>query len=170
DYSTLGGWPEMKGVGANSVMSRADQSFETAAQRGAFQLRQVCRDLSVRPIATYDSEYGSAAFMNLTEDIPADLLLRLRPNRCLYKAPEPYSGSGRPRKHGDKFQLANADSWGDSSATFSLEDETVGQVQIQQWSDLHFKKAAQRNFQVIRVTHPHCSGLWLAWVGNRCHL
>ncbi|ELS34848.1 hypothetical protein FEV09_00175 [Pseudanabaena catenata USMAC16] len=76
----------------------------------------------------------------MTEDIPADLLLRLRPNRCLYKAPAPYRGCGRPRKHGDKFQLANADSWGDPSATFSLEDETVGQVQIQQWSDLHFKK------------------------------
>ncbi|ELS32232.1 hypothetical protein FEV09_13355, partial [Pseudanabaena catenata USMAC16] len=58
---------------------------------------------SVSP--TYDSEYGSAAFMNLTEDIPADLLLRLRPNRCLYKAPEPYSGSGRPRKHGDNSNL-----------------------------------------------------------------
>ena len=64
----------------------------------------------VRPIATYDSEYGSAAFVNLTEDIPADLLMRLRPNRFLYKAPEAYSGCGRPCKHGDKFQLAKADS------------------------------------------------------------
>ncbi len=95
------------------------------------------------------------------------LLLRLRPNRCLYKAPEPYSGSVRPRKLGDKFQLANADSLGDSSATFSLEDETVGQVQIQLWSNLHFKKSAQQHFQVIRVTHPYCSGLWLAWVGEQ---
>ena len=99
--------------------------------------------------------------MNLTEDIPADLLLRLRPNRCLYKAPEPYSGYGRSRKHGDKFQLAKADSWGDPQSTFSLEDETVGQVQIQQWSDLHFKQASQRHVQVIRVTHPRCSGFWL---------
>ena len=38
---------------------------------------------------------------------------------------------------------------------------------IQQWSNLHFKKASQRHFQVIRVTHPHCSGLWLAWVGEK---
>ena len=137
------------------------------AQRATFQLKQVCRDLSVRPIATYDSEYGSAAFVNLTEDIPADLLLRLRPNRCLYKAPEAYSGCGRPRKHGNKFQLANADSWGETQSECTLEDETVGQVQIQQWSNLHFRQAAQRHIQVIRVTHSHCSGLWLAWVGEK---
>ena len=166
DYSNLGWVPEKSGSWAIPLCHERISSFETAAQRGAFQLRQVCRDLSVRPIATYDSEYGSAAFINLTEDIPADLLLRLRPNRCLYKAPEAYRGCGRPRKHGDKFQLANADSWGEAQSTFTLEDETVGQVQIQQWSNLHFKKAAQRHFQVIRVTHPHCSGLWLAWVGE----
>jgi len=40
-------------------------------------------------------------------------------------------------------------------------------VLIQQWSDLHFKKASQRHFQVIRVTHLHCAGLWLAWVGEQ---
>jgi len=167
DYSTLAWIPEMTGSWAIPLCHERISSFETAAQRATFQLRQVCRDLTVRPIATYDSEYGSAAFMNLTEDIPADLLLRLRPNRCLYKVPAPYSGCGRPRKHGDKFQLAKSDSWGEPSATFSLEDETVGQVQIQQWSDLHFKKASQRHFQVMRVTHPHCSGLWLAWVGEQ---
>ena len=105
--------------------------------------------------------------MNLTEDIPSDLLLRLRPNRCLYKSPEGYSGCGRPRKHGDKFQLANAASWGEAQSTSTLEDETIGQVQIQQWSNLHFKKSAQRHFQVIRVTHPHCAGLGLAWVGEQ---
>ncbi|WP_176453280.1 transposase [Pseudanabaena sp. SR411] len=117
--------------------------------------------LSARPIATYDSEYGSAAFMNLTEDIPSDLLLRLRPNRCLYKSPAGYSGCGRPRKHGDKFQLANAASWGEAQSTSTLEDETIGQVQIQQWSNLHFKKSAQRHFQVILVTHHWWSGFLL---------
>jgi len=167
DYSTLAWIPEMTGSWAIPLCHERISSFETAGQRAAFQLSQVCRDLTVRPIATYDSEYGSAVFMNLTEDIPADLLIRLRPNRCLYKAPAPYSGYGRPRKHGDKFQLANADSWGEPSATFSLEDETVGQVQIQQWSNLHFRQAAQRHIQVIRVTHSHCSGLWLAWVGEQ---
>ncbi|ELS31231.1 hypothetical protein FEV09_18390 [Pseudanabaena catenata USMAC16] len=59
-----GGVPEMEGSWAIPLCHERISSFETAAQRGAFQLRQVCRDLSVRPIATYDSEYGSAAFMN----------------------------------------------------------------------------------------------------------
>ncbi|OYQ64162.1 hypothetical protein B9G53_13415 [Pseudanabaena sp. SR411] len=135
DYSTLGWIPEMTGSWAIPLCHERISSFETAAQRAAFQLRQVCRDLSVRPIATYDSEYGSAAFVNLTDDIPADLLLRLRPNRCLYKAPEAYSGCGRPRKHGHKFQLANADSWGKTQSECTLEDEQLGQVQIQQWSN-----------------------------------
>jgi hypothetical protein len=62
----------------------------------------------VRPIATYDSEYGNASFVKQTAGIEADLLLRLRSNMCLWGAPPPYSGKGRPKVHGHKFKLADS--------------------------------------------------------------
>jgi hypothetical protein len=43
-----------------------------------------------------------------TAGIAADLLLRLRPNMCLWGAPPAYSGKGRPKVHGDKFKLADS--------------------------------------------------------------
>ena len=52
-------------------------SFETPARRAAFQLKQVTRQLSVRPLAVYDRGYGNASFVNQTAEIEADLLLRL---------------------------------------------------------------------------------------------
>ena len=43
--------------------------------------------------------------MQLTADINADKLMRLRPNRCVFGAPLPYPGKGRPAKHGHKMKL-----------------------------------------------------------------
>jgi hypothetical protein len=61
--------------------------------------------LPVRPISVWDSEYGCAPFVLKTASIPADILVRLRSNLCLWREPEAYSGKGRPKKHGDKFKL-----------------------------------------------------------------
>ncbi len=58
--------------------------------KAAFQLRQVCKHLKERPISLWDSEYGCAKFVQLTADINADKLMRLRPNRCVFGAPQPY--------------------------------------------------------------------------------
>ena len=77
-------------------------SFETPITKAAFQLRQVCRNIEVRPISLWDSEYGCAKFVQLTADINADKIMRLRPNRCVWGAPPPYGGKGRPKKHGQK--------------------------------------------------------------------
>jgi len=68
-------------------------SQETPISRAAFQLKQVCKDLQVRPIAAYDSEYGNASFVKQTAGIEADFLLRLR-EHVLMGAPPPYSGKG----------------------------------------------------------------------------
>jgi len=58
-------------------------SAETPIEKGSSQLRRVCEKLPVRPISLWDSEYGNAAFVNESADIPADKIIRLRPNICL---------------------------------------------------------------------------------------
>jgi len=77
-------------------------SAETPIEKGSSQLRRVCEKLPVRPISLWDSGYGNAAFVNESADIPADKIIRLRPNICLWGPLPPYSGRGRPRVHGGK--------------------------------------------------------------------
>lgn len=172
-FSTIAWIPEAQGSWALPLRHERITSFETPTSRAAFQLRQVCKYLQVRPIATYDSEYGNASFIKQTAGIEADLLLRLRPNLCLWGAPPPYSGKGRPKMHGDKFKLADPSSWGEALATLEIEDPKWRTVQIQHWSGLHFRLAAARPLQVLRITvsgqgtaKRSPKSMWLGWIGD----
>jgi hypothetical protein len=172
-FSTIAWIPEAQGSWALPLRHERITSFETPLSRAAFQLGQVCKQLAVRPIAVYDSEYGNASFVKQTSGMAADLLLRLRPNMCLWGAPPPYSGKGRPKVHGAKFKLADSRTWGEPAATLEFEDPKWGTVQIQHWSRLHFRLAALAPMQVLRITVTGKQGskrslkpLWLAWLGN----
>ncbi len=81
-FSTLAWIPQAQGSWALPLRHERITSFETPLSRAAFQLRQVCKQLTVRPIAVFDSEYGNAAFVKQAALAPADLLLRLRSNMC----------------------------------------------------------------------------------------
>ena len=142
--------------------------------RAGFQLGQVCKYLTVRPIPAYDSEYGNASFVKQTAGIEADLLLRLRPNMCLWGAPPPYCGKGRPKVHGDKFKLADSSTWGEPVATWKIEDQSWGMVQIQQWLGLHFRACATHPMHILRITvaGKHSGKrspkpMWLCWLGGQ---
>ncbi len=173
-FSTIAWIPEAQGSWALPLRHERITSFETPLSRAAFQLRQVCKHLQVRPIAVYDSEYGNASFVKQTVGIEADLLLRLRPNLCLWGAPPSYCGKGRPKLHGDKFKLADASTWGKPVACIELEDPKWGMIQIQQWSGLHFRLSAAQPMQVLRVTVSDQrivkslpKPIWLAWLGKQ---
>jgi hypothetical protein len=86
-------------------------SWENPIEKAVWQLKQVCRYLPHRPISLWDSEYGCAPFVLKTAEIAADKLIRLRSNLCLWGAPPPYSGKGRPRIHGEKFKLNDQKTW-----------------------------------------------------------
>jgi len=99
-YSTLAWIPEDSGSWALPLCHQRVTSFETPVSRAAFQLKQVSRQLEVRPLAVYERGYGNANFVNQTAEIEADLLVRLASNRCVYGAPPAYKGRGAPAKHG----------------------------------------------------------------------
>ena len=78
-YSTLTWIREEKGSWALPLLNERITSFETPITRAIFQLKQVCKQLEIRTITLWYSEYGNAKFINLTADINADLLIRIRP-------------------------------------------------------------------------------------------
>jgi hypothetical protein len=129
--------------------------------------------LPVRPISVWDSEYGCAPFVLKTASIPADILVRLRSNLCLWGEPEAYSGKGRPKKHGDKFKLNEPTTWSEATSVLEINDPKLGCVRVSLWKDLHERKAATHPMLIIRVERLDAQGnmrvskpLWLAWVGE----
>jgi hypothetical protein len=133
-YSTLAWIPQTSGSWALPLRHERITSYESPLTKAAFQLRQVCRHLGQRPLTLWDSEYGCAPFLKLTADIAADKIMRLRPNRCLWTAPEPEVKKGRPKKHGQKFKLSESDSWGTPNESILIDDPCWGQIEIRRKS------------------------------------
>ena len=172
-YSTLAWVPDSGASWALPLRHERITSFETSLTKAAFQLKQVCRDLSVRPLAAFDRHYGNGAFLNHTAEINVDLLLRLASNRCVYGPPTPYSGRGAPRKHGHKFKLNAPESYPQASEQLEVEDSKLGRIRVTCWRQFHFRNAADREMDILRIEiiepagkHRKFKPLWLAWIGE----
>ena len=150
-YSTLAWIPQMSGSWALPLRHERITSFENPLTKAAFQLRQACRELEERPLSLWDSEYGCAPFLKLTADIPADQIMRLRPNRCLWGVPKQQSKKGRPKKHGDKFKLADPEIWPTPIATQEIDDPKWGKIEIKHWTGLHFRESADIPMDIILI-------------------
>ena len=171
-YSTLAWIPEEQGSWALPLCHERITSFETPVRRAAFQLKQVTRQLSVRPLAVYDRGYGNAKFVNQTAEIEADLLLRLAANRCLYGMPPVYRGRGAPAKHGHKMKLNEPETWQLPTETVEVEDTKLGRVRVTRWSAYHFRQSPKRPMEIMRVEvletkagKRRLKPMWLAWLG-----
>ena len=125
-YSTIAWIPEKSGSWALPLRHERITSGESPIGKAVWQLKQVCKHLAVRPISVWDSEYGCAPFVLKTASIPADILVRLRSNLCLWGEPEAYSGKGRPKKHGSKFKLNESTTWSDAESVLELDDPKLG--------------------------------------------
>ena len=173
-YSTIAWIPEDSGSWALPLRHERITGWESPIHKAVWQLRQVCKFLATRPISLWDSEYGCAPFVLKTANIPADKLMRLRSNLCLWQAPPPYSGRGRPRMHGNKFKLNDPDTWNNSSEALEVEDAKLGRIRVRVWHSLHFRAAAKHPMSVVLVERFNSDGsvrvakpLWLAWIGEQ---
>ena len=171
-YSSLVCIPEASGSWVLPLLHERITSFETPLEKAAEQLKQVCQMLNHRPLSLWDSEYGCASFVKQTAEIACDKLMRLRPNRVLYGPAPPYGGKGRPAKHGDKFALKDRQTWWEPEKQQTINDETLGQLRMSQWSQLHFKQSADHPMTLLLVERLDETGqlkhqpLWLIWLGQ----
>jgi hypothetical protein len=94
------------------------------------------------PLVVFDAGYDSAQLtLDLAEQRVA-VLVRLRADRCFYAdPPPPHPGkTGRPRRHGAKFNCADPTTWPAPTATLHTVDDQYGTVTVQAWSGLHPKQ------------------------------
>jgi DDE superfamily endonuclease len=122
-------------------------------------------------IYALDGNYGNHHFW---QALPATdrygVVTRLRHDRVLYRAPPPYAGRGRPRKHGPRFAFRDLTTWGPPAEAQTVQDAEWGQVDLRVWADLHDRQEAARPFRVVRiVVHQEraqpSAALWLSWHG-----
>jgi len=171
-YSTIAWIPSSQESWALPLRHERITSWENPIGKGAQQLGQVCQSLEHRPLALFDSEYGCATLVEATATIDADKLMRIRSNRCLWSAPPPYTGKGRPKTHGDKFKLNDPKSWWKPEQTFLTQEIKRGRIRLRQWDNLHFRATAQHPMSLILVERLEAETdqlktqpLWLVWVG-----
>ena len=150
-YSTIAWIPEISGSWALPLRHERITSHDSPLTKAAFQLRQVCHHLPLRPLSLWDSEYGCAPFLKLTADIPADKIMRLRPNRCLWDVPKQQSKKGRPKKHGAKFKLCEPETWPTPVATEEIDDLKWGKIEIKHWTGLHYRESADIPMDIILI-------------------
>ncbi len=174
-YSTIAWIPEEQGSWALPLLHERISSAEAPIPKAAEQLKQVCKQITNPVLAVLDREYGNATWVLAQAEIEADSLMRLRRNACLWSEPPAYGGRGRPRKHGQKMQLNDPETWSQADAMIEIDEHPqLGQVKVRQWQNLHFYRAAGHLINLILVERikPMSSGqpfppLWLAWVGAR---
>jgi DDE superfamily endonuclease len=118
---------------------------EDANEVAAEQVKDLLRRLPERdttPLFVFDAGYDPVKLQReLLRDRPVQLLVRLHSNRVFYADPEdPVPRPvGRPRRHGERFDLGDPETWPDPSAEHRCESEDYGSVRVRAWADLHPK-------------------------------
>jgi hypothetical protein len=157
-------------------------------QVAAGQIRALLERLPVAgnqpPLFVFDGGYDFAQLTLDLADLPVAVLVRLRSDRCFSAdpPPRPPGATGRPRRHGAKFNCADPTTWPVPTATLHTVDDQYGTVTVQAWSGLHPKQQHPSHgtgkprpiargtiirVQVQRVparTRPP-KVLWLSWAG-----
>jgi hypothetical protein len=127
------------------VDARRLHPLDDTDQQAAGQVRALVGRLDAGgrlPLFVFDGGYDSAQLtLDLAEERVA-VLVRLRADRCFYAdpPPRPAGSTGRPRRHGAKFALADPTTWPTPTASLACHDEQYGTVSVQAWGGLHPKQ------------------------------
>jgi hypothetical protein len=119
--------------------------LEDTDQQAAAQVRALLGRLgdggSV-PLFVFDAGYDSAQLTLDLAEARVAVLVRLRADRCFYAdpPPRPPAATGRPRRHGAKFNCADPTTWPTPTATLTCQDDQYGTVTVQAWAGLHPKQ------------------------------
>ena len=140
------------------------------------------------PMFVFDAGYDAIALGAELADQRVQVLTRIRSDRVFYPDPDfkPAGfATGRPRRHGARFALAQPDTWTTPGAELHAHDHRYGDIHVQAWPDLHPKLGTRGHWAghdqppIVRgtllrvhVQHlpKHTEGrvkktLWLWWSG-----
>jgi hypothetical protein len=114
-------------------------------QTAAVQIRALLGRLPAAgsvPLFVFDGGCDSAQLTLDLAGAPAAVLVRLRSDRCFCADPPPRApgSTGRPRRHGAKFNCADPSTWPAPTVTLHTSDDQYGMVTMPAWAGLHPKQ------------------------------
>ena len=124
-------------MGARRIPPRADAVDVTATQ--VRDLVGRLGDTESPPLFCFDAGYDAIALTDTLSDVAADIVVRIRDDRVFYTdATPPATGTvGRPRRHGDRFRLADPNTWPTPDVESTTTDLRYGTVKVSAWHGLH---------------------------------
>ena len=124
----------------------------------------------VLDIVSADGKYGNARFLRPLQDQRCGIVVRLRQDRTMYRAPEQpkVRKRGRPKVHGKRFAFKEPETWPTPDESLIFEDAKMGQVKLERWNTFHGKKDADVPIDVIRASihlerKKPPKPIWLGW-------
>ena len=108
----------------------------------AEQIRALLERLPIEgsfPWFVFDAGYDSVQLAQALAGARAAILVRLRAGRSFYADPLSQPATGRPRRHGQKFDCSDATTWPVPMAELRTEDPRYGDVHVRAWAGLHPK-------------------------------
>ena len=139
------------------------------------QLQQISSPLPKETVVVLDRGYNAIWLWCQCSSLPlVGTLIRLKGNRCFYRAAPPLSGKrGAPRKDGAKLQPDDETSYGNPDGIWQGQDPLGRPVTITWWKQVHVKQARWLGLTVLRVVRPHASATerdprvsWFVWIGD----
>ncbi|WP_164520324.1 transposase, partial [Specibacter cremeus] len=120
-----------------------DETTVTAAQvrEVVARLREAGHWVDGDPeiLLVFDAGYELARLAFLLDDLPVQVLGRMRADRVLCFPAPPPGRTGRPRRHGAEFRFADPASWPEPETVTSTGTDRYGQAVAAAWPGLHPK-------------------------------
>jgi hypothetical protein len=99
-------------------------------------------------LVIFDAGYDVTRLAWLLQDLPVEVLGRLRSDRVLYFPPPPRrTGRGRPSRHGAEFRLAEEKTWPAPAVTTVTETARYGTAAASAWGRLHPRLTSRAAWQ-----------------------
>lgn len=152
-YSKLCWIPPGEGSWAMPLSTVRAKSDETEGEVGVRQVAEIQPALpeEATVVVIVDGRYGNAPFLRGMVETRATFVARLAKNRVFYHPPGPYSGMGRPRVRGERFDFKDSSTWGLPSEMTGFDHHKHGAVWLQRWDNLYDKQVTDVPVTVVRA-------------------
>lgn len=133
------------------VDQRRIRTDQTAIEVAITQLREVIPQLHRQVLILADRWYATADFLRACRELGREVLIRLKRNRKLYRAPARTSKRGRMPLDGPLLQGTRPETLTGADENVSGTDEKGRAIQVTRWRGLHFQQGRDVEVAVVRV-------------------
>ncbi|GHO88551.1 NF041680 family putative transposase [Dictyobacter formicarum] len=150
-FSTVMLLPEQPSSWVAILDQRRISTSQTAIEVAIAQLQELL-PLITRPVVVLaDRWYASAEFLRACQQLGCRVLIRLKRNRKLYRAPVRTHARGRMPLDGPVLQGSRPETLSGENASYQDHDRAGKLISVTRWDGLHVRQARDLSLSVVRL-------------------